>query len=260
MPANLVSATLRGGLFTRKIGKRVLFFQELDSTMDEALRQADAGGEDGTVIVAETQTASRGRMGRTWVSQPRNLYLSVLVYPTLNTLPFLSCIGALVTVRAIRKAAGVSARIKWPNDVLVGGKKVAGILVESAISGDAVHHAIVGIGINVALETQSVDEIASFATGLDAEAGRAVSRENLLRQLLQEFDSLYLKLLQGDTPMEAWRGLLDTLGQRIQVTWRQDKFIGYAEDLDDLGNLLLRLDDGQLITLTAGDVTLETGR
>ena len=255
MPANIVSTILRRGLYTRLVGKRIRFFQELGSTMDEAARQGEAGVEEGAVVVAETQTASRGRLGRSWVSRPGNLYLSVLFYPTLQTLPFLSSLAGVAVVRAISRVTALQPRIKWPNDVLLEGKKVAGVLVESAIAGDMIRYAVVGVGINVALDTEDLGELSTLATSLQA-AGGEVSREDLLRYLLQELDALYLQLGQGQTPLTEWAGLMDTLGQRVQVSGRGETLIGVAEGLDDVGNLRLRLDDGRTVTVTAGDVTL----
>ncbi len=256
MPGNLIAATLRAGLYTRIVGRRLLYFQELTSTMDEAARQAEADAGEGTVVVAETQTAGRGRFGRNWVSRQNNLYLSVLFRPDLTALPFLSGMSGVASVRAIAKTAGLKARLKWPNDVTLDGKKVGGILVESAISGDQVRHAIVGIGINVGLDMEDAGEISSFATSLNAAKGDQVSREDLLRRLLHELDAQYVRLTQGETPMDEWRELLDTIGQEISVTWQGDHYTGRAEGVDDIGNLQLRLADNRLITLTSGDVTL----
>jgi BirA family transcriptional regulator, biotin operon repressor / biotin---[acetyl-CoA-carboxylase] ligase len=257
MPGNIVSATLRRGLYTRVVGKRILFFQELGSTMDEAVRQAAAGAEEGTVIVAETQWASRGRFGRSWVSQPGNLYLSVLFYPTLQELSYLNSLGGVAVARAVSKTIGRQARLKWPNDVLLAGRKVAGILVESAIDGDSVQYAIIGIGVNINLGTRNLEELSSFATSLNTVAEQDVSREELLGHLLHQLDTLYLQLGRGQTPMAEWQRLLDTLGQRVRVSWQNDSYVGLAEGVDSTGNLQLRLDSGRLVTLTAGDVTLQ---
>ena len=255
MPANLVAATLRGGLFTRVIARRLLFFQELSSTMDEAARQAAAGTEEGTVVVAESQTASRGRMGRSWVSRQGNLYFSVVLRPTIHTLRLLNIIGGVATCRAIRKVAGLEPSIKWPNDVHLNRKKVAGILVESVVTSERVCYAVLGIGINVDLDTSSVEGLAGRITSL-RDVGRSVPREDLLRQLLQELDVLYVQAVHGRSPLVEWRGLLETLGQRVKVEWRGEVHLGQAEDLDEIGNLQLRLDDGSLISLTTGDVSL----
>ena len=255
MAGNLVADTLRGGLFTRIVGKRLLFFQEVGSTMDEAVRRAERGTEEGTVVVAETQTASRGRQGRTWVSRSGNLYLSVVLYPTVQTLAHLNSLCGVAVVRAIANISGLKPRIKWPNDILLDGKKVAGVLVESAIAGDDVNHSIVGIGINVGLDAEEFDEIAGAAISLNQASAGDIPREELLREILQQLDALYIQLNHGDTPVEEWEELLDTLGQRVRVSWLGEEYEGYAEGIDSVGSLLLRQDNGELKILAAGDAT-----
>ncbi len=255
MAGNLVAETLRGGLFTRIVGKRLLFFQEVGSTMDEALRRAERGTEEGTVVVAETQTASRGRQGRAWVSRTGNLYLSVVLYPSLQTLPYLNSLCGVAVVRAIANISGLKPRIKWPNDILLEGKKVAGVLVESAIAGEQVHHSIIGIGINVALEADEIDEIAGGAISLNHASAGDIPRDELLREILQQLDALYIQLNHGDTPVEEWEELLDTLGQRVKVTWQGEEYVGFADGIDAQGSLLLREDSGTMRTLAAGDAT-----
>lgn len=256
MPPNLVAATVRQGLFTRIIGRRLLYYPDLSSTMDEAGKLGEGDAEEGAVVVAETQTAGRGRQGRNWVSQPGNLLVSVLFRPTLEALPFISIIGGVAAARAVRKVTGLEPQIKWPNDLLIQGRKVAGILAESAIAGDTVWYAVLGVGMNVSLNTDQTEEIASFATSVNAAAGKVVPREDLLRQFLMDLDALYLALGQDQSPIEEWQGLLSTTGQRLEATWGNESFIGVAEGTDPMGNLLLRQDDGSLVTLTAGDVTL----
>ena len=255
MTANLVAETLRGGLSTRLVGKRLLYFQEVSSTMDEAVHRAERGAEEGTVVVAETQTASRGRHGRSWVSRSGNLYLSLILYPTLETLPHLNSLCGVAVARAIAHSSGLKPRIKWPNDILLDGKKVAGILVESAIAGNAVRYAIVGIGVNIALDPEEISELAGSAVGLNQVSAGDIPRDELLREILQQLDSLYSRLNRGETPVEEWEELLDTLGQRVKVSWNGEKYLGHAEGIDELGSLLLRQDNGQLATFAAGDVT-----
>ena len=252
---NLVAETLRGGLFTRIVGKRLLFFQEVGSTMDEAKRRAERGTEEGTVVVAETQTASRGRQGRSWVSRSGNLYLSIVLYPSLQTLPHLNSLCGVAVVRAIANISGLKPRIKWPNDILLDGKKVAGVLVESAIAGGQVHHSIIGIGINVVLDADEIDEIAGDAISLNQASAGDIPREELLREILQQFDALYIQLNHGNTPVEEWEELLDTLGQRVRVSWQGEEYVGTAEGIDAQGSLLLLQDNGDMLTLAAGDAT-----
>ena len=258
MPGNLVSATLRGGLFTRVVGRRLLYFQEIPSTMDEASRLAQEGADEGTVVVAGTQGAGRGRQGRNWVSRQGNLYISIVFRPTLELLPMISILAGVAAVRAIRKTTGLEPGIKWPNDIMLGGKKTGGILVESVLQGDKVTYAILGIGLNVGLDAQKEGEIADLATAINAAAGRTVPPEDVLRQLLHDLDALYIQATDGGSPLPEWEALLETLGQSIEATWRDEVFIGLAESIDNLGNLQLRLEDGQLITLTAGDVSLHS--
>ena len=256
MPPNLVAATVRQGLFTRIVGRRLLYYPELSSTMDEAGKLGEGNAEEGAVVVAEVQNAGRGRQGRTWVSRPGNLLVSVLFRPSLDALPFISIIGGIAAARAVRKVTGLEVRIKWPNDLLIDGRKIAGILAESAIAGDTVWYAVLGLGMNVSLDTDQTEEISAFATSINAAAGQEVPREDLLRQFLMDLDALYLDLRQGQSPIEEWQGLLSTTGQRLVATWGNDKYTGMAEGTDPMGNLLLRQDDGTLLTLTAGDITL----
>lgn len=266
MSKNIVSGMLRGGLYTRVVGRRLIYFRHLASTMDEAARMAQEGTETGTVVLAEEQSAARGRFRRQWVSPPGNLHISVVLRPSTEVLRYLSIMSGVAVVRAIRKATGIRSTIKWPNDVMIGGKKVCGILVENTLRGDTVQHSVLGIGVNVTFDPSAVDELSGKATSLNQEAGTEVDPEALLRHLLQELDNLYLPLRQargaptdiaGSKPViEEWRGLLETLGKRVEVTWVEDVYRGYAEDVDDAGNLLLRLEDGSVATLPAGEVTL----
>ena len=280
MPRNVVGGMLRGGLYTRVVGRRILYFQRLTSTMDEATRQAQKGAEDGTVVLAEEQTAGRGRFERAWVSAAGNIHLSIILRPTLQGLPYLSIVSGVAVARAIRKTTGLKPTIKWPNDVRLSGKKVCGILVENALQGNTVEYAVVGIGVNVSLEPSTVDELANIATSLNVETGKDVDREDLLRRLLQEMDGLYLPMRppsgpsrtgitgrvhggtdgpdtsrqHSDRVIAEWRSLLETLGQPVEVRWQDEVHTGYAEDVDGLGNLMLRLGDGTLTTIPAGEV------
>jgi len=257
MSANLVAATVRSGLYTRIIGKRIRFFQELTSTMDTAREYAESKIDEGTVVIAEFQTSSRGRLGRTWVSKRGNLYLSVVFYPNQITLPLIGIVAALAVKRSLLKTTATRPDIKWPNDIMIHGKKVAGILVESVMMADQIKYAIVGIGINISLTLEEMGELGSIATSLNLALGYEVSRENLFRTLLQDLDSLYFDINNGVSPIQEWRESLSTLSQRVSVTHGGSKIEGIAEDVDNLGNLLVRTDSGNLVTLTSGDVTLE---
>lgn len=258
--ADLVASVVRDGLYTHVVGRRVLYYPAVKSTMDVAARLAAEGAEEGAVVVAERQWAGRGRQGRSWVSRPGNLLLSALFRPDLAQLPFISILGAAAAARAVRKAAGLSPAIKWPNDLMLAGRKAGGILAESAVAGDRVCYAVLGIGVNIGWNPAEADDApVAGATSLNAAAGWEVAREGLLRQLLLELDDLYLRLGRGESPLAEWRGLLETLGRRVTARSGGEVWTGLAEDVDATGNLLLRLDGGDVVTLTAGDVTIGGG-
>ena len=256
MPPSIVGQMLRTGLYTAIIGRNVRYYQSTGSTMDDAAEWAHAGADEGAVVVAETQSASRGRLGRRWISDAGNLYFSVLFRPDADALPLLSPLAGVAVARSIRQVAGLYPAIKWPNDVIIEGRKVAGILAESSVSGAQIEHAIVGIGINVALDVSGESEIAATAASLNALSGAEIDRSELLRRTLQHMDGLHLDLRRGRSPIPEWRRWLDTLGQRVTVTHHGATSTGLAEDIDETGNLLLRTDDGERLTLTAGDITL----
>jgi BirA family biotin operon repressor/biotin-[acetyl-CoA-carboxylase] ligase len=258
MPPSIVAQALRQGLYTRTVGRRVRFYQSTGSTMDDVAELASQGAEEGLVVVAETQVVSRGRMGRRWVSAPGNLYFSVLFRPRLDHLPLLSPLAGVAVARSIRQVAQLYPTIKWPNDIMIEGYKVAGILAESALRGSQVDHAIVGVGINVTMDVSADAEIAATAGSLDRFASLDIDRAELLRRILQHMDALYLDLNRGRSPVPEWRRWLDTLGQHVTVTHQDQSSDGIAEDVDELGNLLLRNDAGKLLTLTAGDITLRS--
>lgn len=258
--ASVVAQMLRSGLYTAIIGRNVRFYQSTGSTMDDAAEWARGCAEEGAVVVAETQTASRGRLGRRWISDEGNLYFSVLFRPTPEALPLLSPLAGVAVARAIRQVAGLYPTIKWPNDIMIGGRKVAGILAESALSGSQIQHAVVGIGVNVALDVSADPEIAATATSLNHASGSAIDRAELLRRILQHMDASYLDLRRGRSPIAEWRRWLDTLGRRVTVTHHGATDTGLAEDIDGLGNLLLRTGEGELLTLTAGDITLRAAQ
>ncbi len=242
-------------LSTKKIGRSILHEMTCDSTMDIARSEAQDGASHGTIVFAEEQTAGRGRFGRSWTSPPgANLYLTLILRPPLERLRSLSMIAPLAVCLAVEDVTGVSAQIKWPNDVIVGGRKLSGILVESEVSGDDVRFALVGIGVNVNLDVDAADEIRDIATSLMRERGRPVSREATLVGLLNHFEQLYES--PSSEVVKAWRTRLETLGRRVTVTAGDQSYEGIAEDVNERGSLVLRLSDGSSMTFEAAEVSL----
>ncbi|MSQ22231.1 MAG: biotin--[acetyl-CoA-carboxylase] ligase [Dehalococcoidia bacterium] len=228
------------------------------STMDIARQEAERGAAEGTVVVAEEQTAGRGRFGRQWRSTPRqNLSFSVLLYPSRRTSTRLSSMTPVAVLRAIRTVTGLTATLKWPNDVRLGEKKVCGILVEADFQDSQVRHAILGIGINVNLNPADDPQAYFVATSLAAELGKPVSREELLQAILTELGLAYTHLKEWNRVWDEWCSSLETLGRQVQVRWGDHVEEGVAEDVDSEGNLLLRRADGTLVALAAGEVTFQ---
>jgi BirA family biotin operon repressor/biotin-[acetyl-CoA-carboxylase] ligase len=251
---DLSAASIADNLGTRFIGQRFIYYPRLPSTMDTARQEARNEAAAGTVIMAGEQTRGRGRMERVWLSPRGNIALSVILRPDVSYLPYLVMLASLAAVRSIEAAAGLKAQIKWPNDILISGQKVGGLLIENEVKGSRVDYSIIGIGINLALPPE--DAAALKATSLNTESGKDVSRVVLVRHLLAEMEHLYLALPDGEAIYQAWREGLVTLGKRVYAISGESHLEGIAEDVDESGALLLRLDDGGLVKIVAGDVSL----
>jgi len=224
--------------------------------METARELARKGAAEGTVVIAGTQTAGRGRLSRSWLSPEGSLAMSVILKPTLKNLPQLIMISSLAVLRAIRQVAGLETQIKWPNDVMLKGKKVCGILIENEVKGGRVNFAVIGIGINVSLKPGNFPEIATIATSLSHEAGREISQADLTRVLLFELERLYLEAQAGAPVHKEWRENMETLGKHIKVDTGKTVDQGLAETVTENGNLILRRADGSLAEIIAGDVTI----
>lgn len=256
MEDSLSSAAITDSLETRFIGQRVIYYPRLTSTMEVAKRAAKRGAVEGTVIVADEQTAGKGRIKRIWLSPRGNIALSIILHPGIVYLPVLIMLASLAVVYSIETVTGLKLQIKWPNDVLINGRKVCGILIESDVRGNRVDYAIIGIGINVNLRLADFPDISPIATSLSGELGREVSCLDVIRRLLVEVERLYLTLPSGESLYEPWRDRLVILGRRVRVGWGKTGYEGIAESVARDGSLLLRRPDGSLTTVVAGDVTL----
>ncbi len=253
-------SVLPSALETEVIGRRVIYMTSTESTMDVARHEANAGAAEGTLVIAEEQSAGRGRFGRSWVSPAgKNLYVTLILRPAAaSAMRRLSIVAPLAVCKSLEDEAGLAPRIKWPNDVLLSGRKVAGVLIENELSGASPRYSLVGIGINVNFDIPKDAEIAEIATSIKAELGHEVSRIEVLAALLNHFEGLLLEAASGEAVLLAWKDHLETLGRRVTITFREQSYEGLAEDVDEHGNLLLRRDDGSLLTVEAGEVTLRS--
>jgi BirA family biotin operon repressor/biotin-[acetyl-CoA-carboxylase] ligase len=253
---DLSPVSITDNLGTTIIGQRVDYYTRLTSTMDIARREARQRAAEGTVIIAGEQTEGRGRVKRSWLSPQGNIALSVILYPGISCLPYLVMLASLAVVHSIEAVTGLKSQIKWPNDVLIMGKKVSGILIENKVKASEVDYSIIGIGINIGLRLADSPEISAIATSLNDELGRDVPPVDVIRHLLVEMERLYLALPGGESIYEEWRDRLVTLGKRVYVESGNGRLEGIAESVDRSGALMLRNADGSTTRIVAGDVIL----
>lgn len=274
-----VEAALKG----RWLGRPALFFPRVASTNDTAHLRAAEGAAEGLLVLADEQTAGRGRLERTWWAPPgSSLLMSLLLRPPLplrlaGQLPM--CLG-LGTVQGIAAAAGLRVALKWPNDVVYAGRKLGGMLTELRANGDQLDYAVLGLGLNVNLafapqvlageaectvaptepdrrpfSPHTPDGLAATAVSLSMIAGRTLDRVALLAAILERSEAWYSQLLGGASLHEAWAAALDTLGRQVVVTQPQGQLFGTAVGVTEEGALIVRQPDGGDRTIWAGDVT-----
>ena len=239
------------------IGRRIVWHEETESTNDDARLAAEAGEQEGLVVIADVQTAGRGRMSRTWTSPPgRDILFSVLLRPDVTDLPKMPLVAGLAVARTLDSFTDQPVTLKWPNDVRVADRKISGSLVESGSSKTG-YFAIVGTGVNVNMDAVAHPEIAEIATSLRTLTGESVSRREVMRKLLFEMDRIYSSPEQMGRLVSDWSSRLETIGQEIDVRWGGEFIHGVAEGVDETGRLLLRDGGGELRLLEAGEVTTQ---
>ncbi|MBF0620245.1 MAG: biotin--[acetyl-CoA-carboxylase] ligase [Candidatus Omnitrophica bacterium] len=258
VPDKLLPQEVQYGLAAKKFGCHVHYFDTIASTMDEAFRFGMAGEPEGTVVVAETQTKGRGRMGRAWASpKGKGLYFSIILRPdcALQEISKLTLVAAVAVSEAVEKATGVRALIKWPNDLLLGNRKLCGILTELRAELDRAQFAVVGIGLNV---NTPAGQLIPEAASLKGETGKNISRAAVLQEILRTFEKRYTAGQQdayADT-LNEWRARSATIGKIVQFQEAGRKVEGLAVDLDRDGALLVRVGSGKVIKRMAGDIFL----
>ena len=250
------------GLQTEFIGRKVIAYQQIGSTNDVALRLGRSGAEEGTLVIAESQTAGRGRHGRRWFAPPNSSILaSLILRPSIekSKIAVINLLAAVAVAKAIRIVTSLPTMIKWPNDVLIYDKKVCGILTEVEAERENIQFLVVGMGINVNIPQDSFPvALKPKATSLSILLEDEVSRIKLLQQLLLEFEKRYTLLQDGDFTsiiLEAKR-LSILLGSFISVKSGRNIITGQALDIDESGALLLRRGMGGIEKIMAGDASL----
>ena len=242
------------------VGK-IYFSQTIDSTNNRARRLAEKGASEGTLIISDEQTAGRGRMGRSWISPPGtgiwfSLLLRPAVTPTRATL--ITPLVAVALSRSIREETGLPAGIKWPNDILIRGKKAAGILTEISTCQRSIRYIIVGIGINVNTE-YFPEEIRGKATSLSLSSGCRISRLKILLSLLLKLERQYLDFTRKkdfDSILLDYRRMSVTIGNQVSIAVPDGKLTVEAIDITETGGLLIKSNDGTIEEIISGEVQL----
>ena len=236
-------------------------FREIDSTNDMAKELALIGAREGTVLVAETQTKGKGRLGREWISPAGGLWFSVILQPRISPedAPKFTLLAAVAVAKTLQKIFHMRAEVKWPNDVLINGKKICGILTEASTRGGRLNFVVIGFGVNADfLLSRLPAPLHQSATTLREELSMAVDLEALLRSLLEETERYYGIFREGNFEdiLAEWRRLAKFLGSYVYVKSLNEKVEGWAVDVDEQGALIIRLKDQTTRKIFAGDVTL----
>jgi BirA family biotin operon repressor/biotin-[acetyl-CoA-carboxylase] ligase len=245
------------------IGRDIHVFEKTTSTNDIIEKMARDGVQEGVVVFAESQTKGRGRLARKWVSPPgKGLWFSILLRPRLR--PQLATQLTVASATALRRAVavqtGLKPEIKWPNDVILAGRKVAGILTELNAELDQIKYLILGLGVNVNLNAGDFPvELRKVATSIKMELGRSFSRAELAVAILRELEQDYARIAARDFAAVAdeWEAHCTTLGHGVVIRTGERRIRGRAESLDEEGALLLRTEHGHLERIIGGDLTLE---
>jgi BirA family biotin operon repressor/biotin-[acetyl-CoA-carboxylase] ligase len=262
-PDVVTPAEIRSGLETEVFGRgEILFFDETDSTNSRAIECAEKGCAEGTLVIAESQSGGRGRLGRKWLSpKGTGVYLSMVLRPAMDPrrASSVTLVTALALAEALKHLGKISLTIKWPNDLLSGGKKLAGILTEMSAEIDAVNYLVIGVGVNVHTAVDDMpEEIRPIATSFAAAAGKTVRRARVVREFLKRFERYYRLFCASGFPAIRETLIAESgfLGQRVQVSAFGARQSGTVIDIDANGVLILRDDEGAVHEIISGDVAI----
>ncbi len=260
-PDLLSKYELESRMATAWLGKEIVYKETTGSTNADVRRMAEDGAENGLLVVADAQTSGKGRRGRQWESEKgTNLYFSMLLKPDIapDKASMITLVAAYSVAKVIEKNTGLDAKIKWPNDIVVGKKKVCGILTEMNMERDYIHHIVVGIGINVN-EEEFPDEIRDMATSLKKEVGQIVSRANLLCDILLQFEKDYSAFLAAEDLkpfIDDYNKMLVNKGALVKVLDPKGEFSGIAGGINEEGMLIVFKENGHIEKVYAGEVSV----
>ena len=261
VPDTIAEEEVASRLQTERMGRQIRYFSRIDSTNQYAKRIAEEGAPDGTLIIADEQTAGKGRSGRTWVTPPAEaIAFTLLLRPELSPdrISMVTLVMGLAVTNAVNSLYGVSAGIKWPNDVVIKGRKLCGILTEMSAEVRQVNYIVIGVGINANL-TSFPEEIREIATSLKLELGRDINRAELIARVMTEFERLYAEFeAQGDlgAVMQEYNELCLNAGSKVRVLDPNGEYTGTSCGINSMGELLVETEDGEIQEVYAGEVSV----
>ncbi|AOT73177.1 biotin--[acetyl-CoA-carboxylase] ligase [Geosporobacter ferrireducens] len=262
-PDTLELNELQIDMKTRLIGSNLIYYPSIDSTNNEAKKEAAAGAPEGTVIIADEQTGGRGRLGRQWVSpKGTGIWMSIILKPELEPAEAakITQLTAASVATALRNVTGCEAGIKWPNDIIINKKKVCGILTEMSAELNSVNHIIVGMGINVNVDPEEFpEEVRSIATSVKESVGHEIYRKEIVLEILRIFEDLYLDFIRRksiDKSVGICRKYSVTLGNQVRIISKDKVVYAEAVDLTEDGELLIRNEAGEIEKIISGEVSV----
>jgi BirA family biotin operon repressor/biotin-[acetyl-CoA-carboxylase] ligase len=249
---------IKDRLNSKTIGKNILVYNAVTSTNTVANEIAKSGPEEGAVVIAQTQKVGYGRLRRAWFSPPKGLWFSMILRPSISPMkaPFITLLAGASVARVLRNSCNIDATLKWPNDVLVKGKKICGILTEMRTDGNVIDFVVLGIGLNGDFDVaQLPEDIRNSSTTLRHELEGSIDLERIFTQILSTIDDYYQDLQEKkfEKILNMWREYQDTLGRNVRIETQKESIEGMALDLDDTGALLVKTEGNELRKIIAGD-------
>ncbi|MQG18407.1 MAG: biotin--[acetyl-CoA-carboxylase] ligase [SAR202 cluster bacterium] len=231
------------------------FYHKVDSTMNKLKNLSSSEKKEGTIVIAEIQEKARGRFQRKWINKPTDsLCFSLLLKPKIYELKFLNMAISISICKSIEKLTKIDSEIKWPNDILLNNKKVSGTLIETELINEQVSSCVIGVGINVTLQSFNDPDL-SNATSILIESGVYIDRNNLLIEILENLNTLYSDIQNGISLKNLWKQKLGTIGEKISVKQSNKIISGTAIDVTEEGDLIIQENTGKTIQLSSGEVT-----
>ena len=257
VPNRLLPYEIQRDLHTSYIGKEIHYFKEVDSTNEVAKKLAEEGAQEGTIVIAESQTSGKGRLGKKWISPSGGVWMTIILRPDIppHQAPQLTLVTGVAMAKTLDKECGLDVGIKWPNDILIGNKKVCGILTE-AITNHKLDFVLVGIGLDLNVDLDNFPpELREGATSLKRELHRDIPGVKLVQNFLTDFENLYDEFKAGNFPeiLAEWRRLSKTIGRHVEVHKRGRVVTGEAIGVNKDGMLILEMEDGSLRKVMSGE-------